>query len=71
MLDFLLDPTPAGDPDESLYVRIHNYVEWQADKMIHEIEKATGEQLPQAKRQTIRPRFRDAVAGVTTGTLDD
>ncbi len=71
VLDFLLDPTPAGDPNEILYLQIHRYVEWQTDRMIHEIEKATGNPLPQSKRQTMRRQFRDAVAGATTATLEE
>ncbi len=71
IIDFLLDPTPAGDRREDLYVQIHNLVAFQTDELIQELEKAIGTQLNSDQRAQVSAQFRDAVAGGSAGTLDE
>lgn len=71
ILDFLIDPATAGDAREGLYLQIEHLVAFQVDELIRELESALGMSLSPAQRAQVAEQFRNAVAGVTAGTLDE
>lgn len=71
VLDLLLDPTPAGDPDEALHVRVHNYVGSQADLMIRDLEAEFGHGLPAPSKKVLREQFFNAIAGAGADADDE
>ena len=71
IIDLLLSPTPAGDRYEGLYVQIEMLMSFQLDEIIREIEKAIGTPLTSAQKSQLSDQFRNAVAGVAAGTLDE
>jgi hypothetical protein len=71
IIDFLLAPTPAGDRYEGLYVQIEMLVNFQIEQVVRELEKAIGTPLSSTQRSQIGDQFRNAVAGVAAGTLDE
>jgi hypothetical protein len=60
IIDFLLDPTPAGDRYEGLYVQIEMLVSFQIEQLIGELERAIGTQLSSTQRVQISDQFRNA-----------
>jgi hypothetical protein len=71
VLDLLLDPQPAGDENEGLYVRIYHYTNNQADLVIKDIEQALGKPLPSPQRDKIKEQFLNAVAGAAINVEDE
>lgn len=71
LIDLVFDPTPAGDPDETLHVRVHNYVSSQADLMLRELAAELGSRLPDGTKKAMREQFFNAVAGAGADAEDD
>lgn len=71
LIDLLLDPTPAGDPDETLHVRVHNYVSSQADLMIRDLEFEFSHPLPAPSKAVLRKQFFDAIVGADIDADDE
>lgn len=67
IFDVIFDPTPAGEADEELHVRVHHYLSGQADLMLKELEAEIGHKLPPPTRRAMREQFFDAVAGAGGG----
>lgn len=71
VIDLLLDPAPAGDPDEVLHVQVHHYVKHQSFRVIEALEKELGRCLSQGHRLGVQKQFLDAVAGAGIDTDDE
>jgi hypothetical protein len=71
LIDLLLAPEPAGDEDETLNVRVYNFLERQVAAAIAEVEQAVGRRLSTQSRRALREQFLDAVAGAAAAEVDD